>query len=136
MGIVDNHDCSFCDGEKDSIDHMFWKCKYIKEFWKSLEEFVKRKCEITKNVILTESLVLFGIDENFRSDVTFDFIILLAKHYLIRCKFNKCRPLMSIFIKMLKSRYNIEKYIATIQLNMYKFNNNWVNYLNLFENDD
>ena len=136
MGIINSHDCSFCNDEKDSIDHMFWKCKYIKEFWKSLQELLRRKCEMANNITLTESIVLFGTEENFWSDVTFDFIILLAKQYLTRCKFNKCRPLISIFVGMLKARYAVEKYIATIHLNMQKFNSNWMNYLKLLETDN
>ena len=109
MSIMDNRNCSFCEDEKDSIDHMFWKYKHIKEFWKSLEGFIGVKNEKASNLTLTEKIVLFGIYDYFKSDATIDFIILLTKQYICRCRFNKCKPILSIFIKMQKGRYDIEK---------------------------
>ena len=32
MGVTANTQCSFCNGEKDSIEHMFWKCACIRRF--------------------------------------------------------------------------------------------------------
>ena len=136
MGIVDNHNCSFCSEEKDSITHMFWRCKFITEFWISLEEILKRKCEAVINLHLTENIVLFGTEAHFESDTVFDFIILLAKQYIYRCKTNQCRPLTTIFMKILKARYAVEKYISVMQSNVYKFNDNWMPYSSLLETED
>ena len=35
---------------------------------------------------MCECLVLFGIDDNIKTDSVFDFILLLAKQYLYKCK--------------------------------------------------
>ena len=134
MGIVESYNCGFCNEEKDSIEHMFWRCAQINEFWKSLEELIKRKCVIANNLSLNENVVLFGIDENFITDSTFDLIILIAKHYIFNSKINKCKPTVTVFIKILKTRYNLEKYIAATQLTLPKFNDSWINYELLLEN--
>ena len=45
---------------------------------------------------------MFGIDSTVITDNMFDFIILLAKQYLYRCKFEQSVPLVSVFRKQLK----------------------------------
>ena len=56
MGVTANTQCSFCNGEKDSIEHMFWKCACIRRFWTSLETILKEKCETALNVKFTQNL--------------------------------------------------------------------------------
>ena len=36
-----------------------------------------------------ECLILLGIDDNIKTDNVFDFILLLAKQYLYKCKMQK-----------------------------------------------
>eukprot|EP00745_Piridium_sociabile_P031206 TRINITY_DN51716_c0_g1_i2.p1 TRINITY_DN51716_c0_g1~~TRINITY_DN51716_c0_g1_i2.p1 ORF type:complete len:243 (-),score=15.00 TRINITY_DN51716_c0_g1_i2:23-679(-) len=70
MGIVECHNCTFCNNEKDSIEHFLWRCQGIQEFWKLLEDLFKENCEIAGSMALTEDVVLFGVDRDFTSDVT------------------------------------------------------------------
>ena len=128
MGVKECHDCRFCESEKDSIVHLFWRCPWINNFWKKLENLLKEKCETAKNVRLTENIVLFGSDANFVSDVTFDLIILLAKQYIFHCKIAQSKPLLSVFQKQLKCRYDVDKYIALTNFEQGKFFLNWCQY--------
>ena len=128
MGVKECHDCSFCESEKDSIVHLFWRCPWINNFWNKLENLVRDKCENAKYVRLTENIVLFGSDKDFVSDVTFDLIILLAKQYIFQCKVAQSKPLLSVFQKQLKCRYEIDKYIAQINFEQNKFLLNWCQY--------
>ena len=41
MGVTANTQCGFCNDEKDSIVHMFWKCACIRRFWTSLETIAR-----------------------------------------------------------------------------------------------
>ena len=34
MGVVDDTRCIVCHNERDSIDHVFWKCDRIRQVWK------------------------------------------------------------------------------------------------------
>ena len=50
MGVKECQDCSFCENEKDSIVHLFWRCPWINNFWNKLENLLKEKCETAKQV--------------------------------------------------------------------------------------
>ena len=60
MGVTANTQCGFCNDEKDSIEHMFWKYACIRRFWTSLERILKEKCETALNVKFTQNLVVSG----------------------------------------------------------------------------
>ena len=49
------------------------------------------------SITLNESIVLFGHDVNFRSDDTFDLIILVAKFFIYKCKVKKIIPQFHFF---------------------------------------
>ena len=61
MGIRNNRLCEFCD-EIDFIEHFFWRCKRLREFWKNVENTI---CNKTGNSIkITEESALFGFEKN------------------------------------------------------------------------
>ena len=115
MGIINCEQCTSCD-EKDSTEHFFWQCYFTRCFWRLLENLISTSCEIACNIKVTENLVLFGIDSTAITDRSFDLIILLAKQYLYRCKFEQSVPLVSVIRKQLKLRHKLEKYNSKITL--------------------
>ena len=68
MGVTANTQCGFCNDEKDSTTHTFWKGACIRRFWTSLETILKEKCETTLNVKFTQNLVLFGTEIDIKTD--------------------------------------------------------------------
>lgn len=36
MRLADDDVCDLCRGEKANMQHLFWNCKYVKEFWTNL----------------------------------------------------------------------------------------------------
>ena len=100
MGIVNCSKCTFCEDDKDSIDHIFWQCSCIKRFWQILERKLNKKCNITFQARIIQNLNLFGLgesDNSVKTDEVFGFIILFAKHYIYQCKNNMCLPRVDIF---------------------------------------
>ena len=43
MGVTANTQCGFCNDEKDSTEHMFWKCASIRRFWTFDGNNIERK---------------------------------------------------------------------------------------------
>ena len=129
MGVQMNNMCTFCQIERDSIDHVFWKCNFATLFWNGLENIINEKCDHAANFKFTEKLVLFGIDDNVRTDDILDFIIILAKSFMYACKVNDRIPTHLNFLTQLKSRYDLEEYNARLTMNMVSFRNSWVYYL-------
>ena len=77
-GVTTKTQCGFCNDEKDSSEHIFWKCSCIRHFWTSLEAILKGKCETALNVKFTQNLVLSGIGIDMKTDSIFDLVILQA----------------------------------------------------------
>ena len=120
MGIINCEQCTFCD-EKDSVEHFLWQCYFTRRFWRLLENLISTSCDIK----ITANLVLFGIDSTVITDNIFDLIILLAKQYLYRCKFEQSVPLVSVIKKQLKLRHKLEEYNSKITFQENTFNARW-----------
>ena len=44
MGIEKDDKCTFCKQERDSLDHIFWKCVLADLFWKQLQDNINDVC--------------------------------------------------------------------------------------------
>ena len=128
IGVTANTQCGFCIDEKDSIEHMFWKCACIRHFWTSLETILKEKCETALNVKFTQNLVLFGTEIDIKTDTVFDLVILQAKQFIYKCKLDKCLPTLACFLQQLTLKYKIDEYNAKISGELPTFILNWLCY--------
>jgi hypothetical protein len=133
MGLATSNSCTFCGLEKENIQHLLWSCTFVQQFWINLQNVVVNKCSHAASLHFTEHLVLFGCDKLIVTDDVIDFLIVLAKMYIYKCKMNKELPLYEIFLITLKNRYVIEKYIASIQMCIDDFCVLWQLYLPLFD---
>ena len=124
MGIINCEQCTFCD-EKDSVEHFLWHCYFTRRFWRLLENLISACCETACNIKITKNIVLFGIDSTAITDKIFDLIILLAKQYLYRCKFEQFVPLVAVFRKQLKLRHKLEEYNSKITFQENAFKKRW-----------
>ena len=97
MGVTNNNKCSFYLTAKDTIQHIFWECKQSQQFWTRFLVLPKEKCTSCYRLRLSECLILFGIDDNIKTENVFDFILLLAKQYPYKCKIEKQPPNIDIF---------------------------------------
>ena len=132
MKITENDKCSFCQKERDSIQHIFWQCEHTKRFWVQFEVLLKT-CDVACNVKLTENIILFGVSDLFKTDIVFDHIIVEAKMYIYRCKVQKVPMCMHAFQLYLGFKYKIEQYNAKLNFSLEKFNKNWTPYKNIIQ---
>ena len=56
----------------------------IQQFWSMFQTIVNEKCNNVTNMKLKEDFVLFGKAKDFKSDETFDFIILFARFFIYK----------------------------------------------------
>ena len=85
--IIDSPLCSFCKQEEEAITHLF--CAVIQSFWSNLQTLIKESSINCTHFELSETLVLFGVTDNFITDKVIDLFSLLAKLYFYRCKWEK-----------------------------------------------
>ena len=70
---------------------------------------------------------------NFKSDDTFDLIILLANSFVYKCKVKKNIPQFYLFKNYLKAAFEAYKYIAIINMSYDKLTKEWQFYKTLIE---
>jgi hypothetical protein len=125
MGVTQDVLCNFCNQQRDNIQHCMWGCQHIHAFWNELEDFIRVHCDNVHNLKFNEQIILFGTDKNLKSDNVFDFILLCAKFFIYRCKYEKVKPTVSIFRKELKKRYEIEVYNQKLNMTLPVFLSRW-----------
>ena len=91
IGIADNENCKFCQGERDFIEHFFFHCNKIKALYKIIEDKVYSKFKY--KLTLTEEEVLLGITSKKKGTKEIrnytNYLILIAKMCCGIIKYNK-----------------------------------------------
>jgi hypothetical protein len=92
-----------------------------------ITEYINNRCQ-TNLPELTALDILFG---NKHSDPLIGAILLQAKYFIFCCRIRKQVPKIHKFAEKITSIYYIDKYIATKNLNLTKFETLWEKYKNL-----
>ena len=133
IGIKQDSLCTFCKSHNETLLHLFWCCEQVQTFWTDLTQWLKRKCRHITSINLDRENVIFGIVDNMKADETLNLILLLAKQFIYRMKYNNTVPSLALFQKTLLHYYNCEKYIAFSNCTWDKFNKKWLLYKVLFD---
>ena len=80
---------------------------------------------------LLAQLVIFGTEENVVTDKVIDFIILLGKFFIYKCKFRETDPTVEGFLSFLRVRYMDEEYNAKVCFRYDSFVKGWIPYQSL-----
>ena len=130
MNIKEQDTCNFCGEHRETIEHLFWDCNIVTDFWKDLYDRFIKDLPHTQSLHLSKQLILFGVKSNVYTDKPFDLMILSAKFYIYSCRFVNTTPLSVIFMKQFKLRYKLEK-MYNESTNDNKFQNEWAPYMQL-----
>ena len=134
MNIVDSNKCNFCQSERDTILHYLWECQHVQIFWNAFIDILKEKCVHCDRLTLNPALVLFGKDNNTKTDDCFEHILLTAKYYIYKCRFNKVKPNIHFFFNNeLKIIYKIDKDVHYLKMNVEKFYRKWLLYASVVD---
>ena len=126
--------CTFCHVEEESILHLFWECPVVLTFWEKIERLLQEKCHICARLKISEQLVIFGSEKNIHTDKILDFIIMLGKFFIYKCRFKNTCPTAEGFVAFLKLRYADEIYTSKVYLDFENFQKKWMPYDNIFCN--
>lgn len=123
--------CDFCLMSTDSNKHMFWECNIVQPFWSEIKQLLQsRRLELISN--LSYENISFCNANNANSskeEIVINFIILLAKYFIFKCKCNSTAPSFNMFNIYLNQTIKIEETIATIKDKMEMFDNKWKYFL-------
>ena len=108
--IVSSSLCEFCNMYNETLKHLFWECQHIRSFWTHFQTFLKSKSIPEK---LDFAIVSFGDINKKEEDITKTFLIILAKYYIFKCKYENTLPDISSFIIFTRHHESVERIIAT-----------------------
>ncbi len=80
IGFVQSDLCTFCQRERETIDHLFVQCTHINILWTDLQSWLSRNLQRPDNQINFSSEDIFFGRLNY--DELINNIILLTKHYI------------------------------------------------------
>ena len=122
IGYKNSEMCTFCNFDKETIQHLFWECTYVQEFWNSTISLINNKLNV--NIQLTVQDVIFGKDNV--ADII-NMVILLGKSYIYQQRVNNSRPIYTGFISFMKYYQKMEKIIYCRKNKIESYRNRWRN---------
>ena len=126
--LAENDLCAFCDQETETIQHIFWQCHYVKEFWDNLLSLIKEKCVHCERFLFNEELIIFNTCNTISTDSAMGYIILTAKFFIYKCKLKGDLPRINQYINFLKTKYTVEKYTSIVNCTHDRFRQRWFLY--------
>ena len=72
MNVRESNKCKFCPDTIDYIEHFFYECPVVVNFWKSIEQKVYRETGI--RVELSVQTILFGLQNSTLATFKVDYI--------------------------------------------------------------
>ena len=104
-GIQSDDDCVYC-GERDSIDHTFSDCVFVKQFSHEVISWFN----VTNKTLFNPSIEekLFGVtSEQFGKNATkkFNYTLFFMKYYIYTSKLHTSSILLADFVKKISVKY-------------------------------
>ena len=130
--LTDSSQCSFCNNNTEFLSRLFWHCIHVKKFWEELQNLLHEKCIHCTRFKFNEELILFGCAEKVYTDRPMNLIILFAKFYIYKCKFESNKPSIKPFLQQLAHRIRIERTIANCNNKYNEHKVEWFVYEPLF----
>lgn len=123
FGIKDSDKCSFCGKEKETILHLFVECDKVRPLWSSIQDWLNSKLNLRIPILFSNTDLILGSQRpNF---ILINFILLLTKQYIYRCKFLKEDISSEALKAIIKYRFHLERQIAIRSKNMQPFFQKW-----------
>ena len=103
-GVVDSETCNLCNLEAQNRVHLFVKCCKVKPLWEYVQDLIC--CEN----LSTEAI--FALKAMDKANTVENFIILVTKQFIYRCKCLNVQPKINQLKNELKLWQKIEEYNA------------------------
>jgi hypothetical protein len=117
--------CDICRAEVDTIEHYFYHCIEVNQFWIDMMNWFRSIHNITFNLGTLD--VIFGIINQNDDDIlkALNFCILFGKDYIRRQKYNSEPVHHAHYLELLKNRVIVEKYLSGVHNQDNKFASRW-----------
>ena len=122
-GRSENSFCTFCQGDCETLIHLFWLCPRVQVFIRSLEMKLKSKCD--SRLKFNEKMWFFPILENLSQLEV--LIITVAKLVIYKARSRNQQPTVDHFLHMLRLEAGKEIGSAKAGGSLAAFDEKWGN---------
>ena len=129
--IKTENSCTFCTVVPEKLEHLFWQCPIVMNFWDEVEQWIYVKCNYLINIDKVKAI--FGIlnsNEWFRP---LNYILILTRFFIYKCRIKNKQPNITGWKNEVKTLIMMEKMIAIKNSRIDKFMRNWNKWLRIFE---
>ena len=112
MKKVNSRNCTFCKNVEDNLEHMFWDCRVVSQFYNTVEEYLKSKFGHSFNI--NKKTIFFG-NFDLNKNILCNHIYILLKFYIYYYCFalsQKKNPSFRAFQNKVNLTEETERYIA------------------------
>ena len=113
--------CYFCKVETEYIEHLFYNCPIIKQFWTTIFLWIAQQTNIQIGFSISE-VILGGAPQDLN---IFNLVFLIAKKYIYECKNLQQNLNIYLFKYKIRTYYQAEKLIAIESNKSEAFNLKW-----------
>ena len=112
FGIVDSPFCSFCAQSIETILHLFCFCPVVDQFWHEVFSWIC--CHFKRDINFCNFNKIFGFQEleNCTKTDLINCFLLNARFLIYRCKIEKTKPNIMLFISTINLQKKTEYLIA------------------------
>ena len=101
--IRDDNICSFCKREPEKQEHLFWYCEVVQDFWNKIEFLINMKSDYI--FIMHKHAAFFGITFDLALYMPINYILILTKYYIYKCRIQNKQPNMKIWQNEVKKLF-------------------------------
>ena len=101
---------NFCKRFPKKLEHIFWYCTLIMEFWEHIEMWVYERSNYLLNIDMQRAIL--GITNVTENNKPINYILILTRYYIYKCRINGNRPSITEWIKEVNFFIHVEKMIA------------------------
>ena len=114
--------CTFCQVEKETMDHLFFTCKIIQELWYTLERIIEYYFHV--KLTLTKTNIFFNNYRGQEQDII-NWLIIVMKQYIYSTKCRMEYPSFTQYMTKLSYWYLIDKQQAVDAKQLKEFQRKW-----------
>ena len=119
---MDSDLCTFCNTEKETLEHLFYDCYVTKHFLSDFCDWVLTKLNL--HLGLSKQNVLFGIPLN-KSNRTVNWILLHLKKIIYFNRTKNSSPSFVAFRRYMEGEINVQKFLLLKNGKFNEYNNLW-----------
>ena len=119
--------CTFCKIEPETIEHLFYECQVVQEFWNCVSQWIHNVRGIT--IPMTIRNILLGIPEK-KAKVE-NWLILQVKQYIYSMKMQEKKLNIFALQNIIICKLLIEKFILLKNCQFKEYDNIWAKWISL-----